>query len=407
MNTKFRETDILHLNAIKEAALDTSIVSLGGRRTASVHEFYRYPARFSPRLVAACIEHFTETGDMIFDPFGGGGTSAVESQLLGRHCVSADINSLANFITRAKVKLYSDKSLEQAAAFSSTIAGLKLKALAQTRQFWPEERYWKNVSDKDTWRIRNYIATVLSEIPGLEEEDARTLVKCALLRTGQWALDMRKSIPTVNEFRDETAKNLKAMAVIAESHRRLVVDKWGFSNEPYVLNAAITDVPKRPDIFIEDKPRLILTSPPYPGVYVNYHRWKIKSRKESPIPYWIVGSSDGHGQSHYTMSARSSIDEYFRKLKLAFESVTSLMNQDSWLVQIVGFPDDESYLARYLEVMASNGLIEYRFNELATNSTDGRLWRQVPGRRWWVSAKSVSDSKLGTSREVVLIHHLI
>ncbi len=406
MNAKSRDTEILHLGAIKEAALDTSIVSLGGRRTASVHEFYRYPARFSPRLVAACIEQFTDSGDLVFDPFGGGGTSAVEAQLLGRHCVCVDINSLANFITGAKVRLYNDKSLKEVKAFADVIPKIKLKGLAQLEHVWPDRRYWINVSDKETWRIRNYIATALSEITHLEEEDAKILVKCALLRTGQWALDMRRSIPDVDEFRNELAKNLKAMAEIAECHRQLVIDKWGHPNEPLVLETAITDIPKNVEVLSRGNPRLVLTSPPYPGVYVNYHRWKIKSRRESPVPYWIVGSADGHGQSHYTMSARSSISEYFRKLNSAFESLTSLMDQESWLVQIVGFPDDNSYLHRYLEVMESNGLLEYRFNELSTNSTDGRLWRQVPGRRWWVSAKALSNSTPGTSREVILFHRL-
>ena len=33
------------------------------------HGFYRYPARFSPQFAGAAIEHFTEFGDLVVDPF--------------------------------------------------------------------------------------------------------------------------------------------------------------------------------------------------------------------------------------------------------------------------------------------------------------------------------------------------
>ncbi len=48
------------------------------------HDFYRYPARFSPLL------------------FMGGGTSLVEAQLEGRHAVGTDISSLAVFVAETK-----------------------------------------------------------------------------------------------------------------------------------------------------------------------------------------------------------------------------------------------------------------------------------------------------------------
>ena len=48
------------------------------------HNFYRYPACFSPELARTAIAAFTKPGDVIFDPFMGGGTTLVEARLLGR-----------------------------------------------------------------------------------------------------------------------------------------------------------------------------------------------------------------------------------------------------------------------------------------------------------------------------------
>src|SRR5882762_9138504 len=66
------------------------------------HEFYRYPARFSPQFARAIIENFTSPGDVVFDPFMGGGTTLVESRALGRRGVGTDISSLATFIAKVK-----------------------------------------------------------------------------------------------------------------------------------------------------------------------------------------------------------------------------------------------------------------------------------------------------------------
>lgn len=84
------------------AAMDTSRVQ------GATHRFYRYPARFSPTFVQAAIEQFTQPGDLVFDPFLGGGTTLVEAMRLGRAGVGSDINELAVFISQVKTTLLSE-----------------------------------------------------------------------------------------------------------------------------------------------------------------------------------------------------------------------------------------------------------------------------------------------------------
>lgn len=66
------------------------------------HNIYRYPARFSPEFVRAALESFTEPGDLVLDPFMGGGTSAVEALVGGRRFLGFDLNPLSVLLTRAK-----------------------------------------------------------------------------------------------------------------------------------------------------------------------------------------------------------------------------------------------------------------------------------------------------------------
>lgn len=57
------------------------------------HDFYRYPARFSPLFAREAIKTFTEHGDFVLDPFCGGGTTLVEALSLGRRAAGMDVSS--------------------------------------------------------------------------------------------------------------------------------------------------------------------------------------------------------------------------------------------------------------------------------------------------------------------------
>lgn len=226
---------------------------------------------------------------------------------------------------------------------------------------------------------------------------ASDLARCAILRTGQWAVDMTSNVPSVQDFRSTLLQNIEGMVSVAAKEASAPRSEVAIATEPVpgLHGAGILD--GRPP------PRLILTSPPYPGVYVLYHRWKVLGRRETPAPYWITNSLDGNGLAHYTMGNRFDPDAYFLNSEAAFRELTHLLDRDGWLVQMVGFKDVDSQLGRYLDVMESVGLEEVLFDELATRD-DGRLWRDVPHRRWWTQNDEGAAVTASTAEEVVLIH---
>src|SRR5882724_1150516 len=77
----------------------------GERICGLTHNYYRYPARFSPTFARATIETFTHPGDLVLDPHAGGGTSLVEALALGRHAIGVDISALAEFVCTTKTTL--------------------------------------------------------------------------------------------------------------------------------------------------------------------------------------------------------------------------------------------------------------------------------------------------------------
>ncbi|MBU2068430.1 site-specific DNA-methyltransferase, partial [Patescibacteria group bacterium] len=66
------------------------------------HGYHRYPAKFIPQIVSRLIERYTKKGDLVVDPFGGCGTTLVESKVNGRQSIGVDINPVAVLIAKAK-----------------------------------------------------------------------------------------------------------------------------------------------------------------------------------------------------------------------------------------------------------------------------------------------------------------
>src|SRR5580704_13778745 len=86
----------MSLSELRVAALDLNLVE------GLTHDFYRYPARFAPIFAATAIRDFSNPGDLVCDPYMGGGTTIIEALAAGRRAVGSDINSLAVFIANAK-----------------------------------------------------------------------------------------------------------------------------------------------------------------------------------------------------------------------------------------------------------------------------------------------------------------
>lgn len=361
----------------------------------ATHRFYRYPARFSPRFVQAAIEHFTNPGDLVFDPFLGGGTTLVEAMRLGRAGVGSDINELAIFISQVKTTLLTEAAEQHLRQWAEGVSQyVNMHAPVDVDSTWRESGYFKHMENSPLWRYRKAIQQVLDAIAWLPDNPSREFARCALLRTAQVALDGKRSPPPISTFRN------RLVAYVSE----MLDDMAALRNEAgkeqmlcRILKQSAAET-HTSDVFREQKPRLILTSPPYPGVHVLYHRWQIGGRRETAAPYWIANRLDGDGERHYTLGHRKEkgLATYFRNLEASFRSIAQVCSPETMIVQIVAFSDPEWQLDRYLEALNNAGLAEVSRGE------QERLWRDVPNRRW----HALSQAKHASAREVVLFHRV-
>jgi hypothetical protein len=182
---------------------------------------------------------------------------------------------------------------------------------------------------------------------------------------------------------------------------RAAVQANGTRQPVTILNRSAAGLEFDPRLRGLRAPRLVLTSPPYPGVHVLYHRWQVDGRKEAPLPFLIANKLDGEFSSYYTMGDRKypQLKTYFDNIRATMSSVVALANAETILVQMVAFSDFAWQLPRYLETMEEAGMREVFLPSL-WKAREGRLWRSVPSRRWYSDQRGQTPG----SQEVVLFH---
>jgi hypothetical protein len=367
------------------------------------HCFYRYPARFSPLFARSAIRTFTRPGDVVFDPFMGGGTTLVEASAAGRIAVGTDINSLAVFVSKVKTTVLSEADLMAIRVWAYSLPpALNLHRPHVPATRWAELGYQRNLTGRTAWPIRKTLELALAQIDDLGTPAQRRFARCLLLKTAQWALDCRKTIPSAAEFRAMLFRNLEQMSEGARDYARAVGQHSSSCVTAKCLFRSAVGIESKYAFTKIGPPALVLTSPPYPGVHVLYHRWQIQGRRETPAAYWIINGRDGSGTSFYTFGDRheSGLLSYFEQLRQAFRSVAQVVNRRTVVVQMVAFPEPTWQLPLYLDVMRNAGFVETKSS--FANAADGRVWRFVPNRKWYADQKGA----LGSSKEVVLFHRL-
>ena len=72
------------------------------RQANPIHEI-SYRACFKPQLPDYFISRFTKQGDLVYDPFGGRGTTAIQAGISGRRVIQNDINPLSTLLTKPRL----------------------------------------------------------------------------------------------------------------------------------------------------------------------------------------------------------------------------------------------------------------------------------------------------------------
>ncbi len=228
------------------------------------HGYHRYPAKFIPQIVARLAEKYTNEGDLIVDPFGGCGTTLVESKVMGRPSLGVDINPVAVLITKAKITPIEPKKIEK--AFISLKKKLdtynentKVKAPQHERiDYWfkPEEK--------------RKLAFIFAEISKIKDQDIQDFFFCGfsniLKNCSIWLQKSNKPTRDQNKKPSDPIQTFyKQVKMMMRGNARfceLLKEKnhLAISSQVYCTDARTIPVKN-------NSVSLIVTSPPYVTSY--------------------------------------------------------------------------------------------------------------------------------------------
>ncbi|MCC6523044.1 MAG: hypothetical protein IT373_10320 [Polyangiaceae bacterium] len=260
-------------------ALAAALDVVGDERAtrAHVHGFHSYAARMHPQTARRLVAALSERRGSVLDPFMGSGTVLVEARLLGRRGFGCDLNPLAVELAHLKTRGTTAREREALAAAGRRVAEqADLRRLAKAG---PTERY--GAEDRALFDVH-----VLLELDGLRaalRREADPFVAHAL------ALVLSAILVKVSRQPGDTAEGTVARRLATGFTIRLFAAKTG---ELVRRLAAFAELlpPRAPacELALDDARRLgglaaesidlIVSSPPYPGVYDYAHQHAARLR---------------------------------------------------------------------------------------------------------------------------------
>lgn len=322
-----------------------------------LHNLCWYPSRFIPIIPAQLINALSKTGDTVLDPFGGSGTTLVESLRLHRNAISVDSNPLSCFITKTKARIYSGMIFDENALLDfSTLLDLKDDNLPkQTTVFPPPlmtKRHFYNKYGKtdilnelliSSWYHPNTfieMKSIYNYIAEVHDSNTKEILKIIFIsilmsasghRAGRpytyYADNVKPKEPIQKDAYKQFSLKLKRFIKEFNTAKHSIRNKSNWQvfcdNTEHISNLDLPPVD------------LIVTSPPYLSV-VDYnmafrlaHLWFDWSTQLPALRKIEIGA-------RYDRRKNDSTQKYLRSMENCFKEMVTVLKKDKYLCMVIG-----------------------------------------------------------------------
>lgn len=248
------------------------------QRNASSIQEISYRACFKPQLPRFFIELVTERGDVVYDPFSGRGTTAVEAALLGRQVISNDVNPLSYIFAKPRIDIpvleEVRSRLQNITIVESAKADLDLSMFFHPRteaeivflqQYFYERQEGGNEDRVDRWIRMVATNRLTGHSPGFFSVYTLPPNQAASQKRQIKINEKRKQVP---EYRDTKSLILKkSFRLLNRLSRQERANLEGAASSALFLDKGAKETTEIPD----DTVQLTVTSPPFLDV-VQYAR---------------------------------------------------------------------------------------------------------------------------------------
>ena len=301
---------------------------IGAVTNGATHSFHPYPARFIPQIPATLIQAFTCSGEVVYDPFVGGGTTCVEANLSGRDALGSDVNGLGVLISRVKTHPLSQ---EDATAVEGTVANIRNRIKISgdgESEIPPLSVEWFEDF------VAHEIAAIKRGIEELRNETARDFCLVALS-----AILVAVSRQDSDTRYTRVHKNLAPGDAIARYERQLrkmlrLIDSTRDGLKHGTTQVRVADS-RISGAFADDSADFIVTSPPYPNAYDYhlYHRHRLLWLDMDPAE---LKRQEIGAHAHY--SRRNGLDEndFRQDMTEVFHACSRILKKKRYFALVVG-----------------------------------------------------------------------
>ncbi len=237
-----------------------------------IHSFHRYYGKLIPAIPRTAINLFTNVGDLVFDPFSGSGTTAVESLYAKRQFVGLEINPLSVLISQIKTNNYNIDTLQQVETnIINLIENDNLDVSDEEKPFCINRDHWfKDFVQKDLVKIKRNIVPATNFIDNIDERkkynDFLLSVLSAIIKQVSNA-DTMHVFPGISKrmkrLEEEGKININVFETYKRALKRRISYVEEFGNHDTTALFLLSDVSSANLKEYYDKVDLIVTNPPY------------------------------------------------------------------------------------------------------------------------------------------------
>ncbi len=127
------------------------------------HGIHKYPAKFFPELPRWLIKKYSNSNDLILDPFAGSATTNIEALLSSRHSVGVDVDPFARLLAKVKTTPLDSNELDRVTEkILHKLVAFKPNCI--DKKDIPEFPYRDNWFNKEILLELSYIKKIIDEL---------------------------------------------------------------------------------------------------------------------------------------------------------------------------------------------------------------------------------------------------
>ena len=321
------------------AVLTCNWVGSALKAESTLHQLSPYIGKLKSSIAGSLISQFTETDDLIYDPFSGSGTVALEAWAAGRNIVANDLSPYAALLTRAKLFPYSslEAALEDVVSLSDEAErereGIDLRSVpVWVRKFFHRETLrealaWTHVlRRRHRWFLLASLLGILHhQRPGFLSFPSSHTVPYLRLKAFPPA-----RFPELYEYR---SLRDRLEAKVTRAFRRVPELDYGLKRQCFSQSAHLVT----PKTMVD----AIITSPPYMR--------QLDYARDNRLRLWFLGVDDPNALDK-TISPRK--DAFLKLMRQCFERWKTVLKPQKYCILVVGDGSSEVQDANLPEIIS-------------------------------------------------------